>query len=113
MFKKLKKTELQNIYLDYCCSKENGRRCESLVPFAEQYKEQKKIKDFMTLSPAIDIVTKMFFEEVANRYLKQALNNDLIGGLVYEMYKFMSSLKTSLCLIKDIKIHYIKLNAKD
>lgn len=70
MFKKLKKTELQNIYLNYCCSKENGRRCESLVPFAEQYKEQRKIGDLMPLSTAIDIVTKMFFEEVANRYLK-------------------------------------------
>lgn len=70
MFSKLAKKELHEIYLDYCCSKEEGRRCESLVPFAKEYKEQIKIGDLMSLREAIDIVTEMFFEEVANRYLK-------------------------------------------
>ena len=69
MFSKLKKKELQEIYLDYICSKKDGRRCESFVPFAEQYKEQKRIGDLMSTATAIDIVTEMFFEEVANRYI--------------------------------------------
>ena len=70
MFKKLKKKDLKEIYLDYYCSKNEGRRCESLVPFAEEFKVQIKIGDLMSLREAIDIVTEMFFEEVANRYLK-------------------------------------------
>lgn len=70
MFSKLTKKELQDIYLDYCLSKEEGKRCESFVSFAEQYKEQIKIGDLMSLSDAINTVTKMFFEEIANRYLK-------------------------------------------
>lgn len=70
MFSKLKKEELQDIYLDYILSKEEGIRCESFVPYAEQYKEQMRIGELMTLSEAISIVTKMFFEEVAKRYLK-------------------------------------------
>ena len=69
MFSKLSKKELHEIYLDYCHSKEKGQRCESLVPFAKKYKEQIKIENLMSLREAIDIVTKMFFEEVANRYL--------------------------------------------
>lgn len=70
MFKKLRKKDLQEIYTDYCCSKEEGRRCESFIPFAIKYKEQTKIGDLMSLNEAIDIVVEMFFIEVANRYLK-------------------------------------------
>lgn len=70
MFSKLKKKELRDIYLDYCLSKEDGRRCESFVPFAESYKEQIKIGDLMSLREVIDVVSQMFFEEVASRYLK-------------------------------------------
>lgn len=68
MFKELAKESLQEIYLDYCLSKEEGRRCESFVPFAEKYKSS--FGELMSLREAIDIVTKMFLEEVANRYFK-------------------------------------------
>ena len=40
MFSKLNKSELKEIYLDYRCSKEEGRRCESFVPYAEKLKEK-------------------------------------------------------------------------
>lgn len=66
MFSKLTKQQLNNIYLDFILSKNEGKRCESLVPYAYQYKEP--FKDLMTVSTAIDIVTKIFFEEVASRY---------------------------------------------
>lgn len=68
MFEKLKKSELQDIYLDYCLSKEEGRSCESLVSYARKYKE--KMGAFMPLYVAVDAVTKMFFEEIATRYFK-------------------------------------------
>lgn len=68
MFEKLTKTEMKDIYLDYVCSKEDGRRCECFVPYAEKYKEQLKIGELLSLSEAISIVTDMFFKEVAKRY---------------------------------------------
>lgn len=75
MFSKLKKQELEDVYLDYILSKESGDRCESFVPFAEKYKEQIKIGDLMPLTIAIDIVSTMFFEEVAKRYFKTTFKN--------------------------------------
>lgn len=67
MFSKLKKSELKEMYLDYCCSKEEGRRCESFVPYAEKYKE--KYGELLSLREAIGIVTDLFFLEIAKRYL--------------------------------------------
>ena len=68
MFEKLKKKELHDIYLDYLCSKQDGRRCESFVPYAEEYKEQMGIGDLLQMREALDIVEILFFKEVANRY---------------------------------------------
>ena len=39
MFSKLTKQQLNDIYLDFLLSKNEGKRCESLVPYAYQYKE--------------------------------------------------------------------------
>lgn len=68
MFNNIKKEEMRNIYLDYCISKENGERCESLVPYAEKIKE--KFGELMSLREAIDRVSIMFLEEIAKRYFK-------------------------------------------
>lgn len=67
MFSKLKKSELKDIYLDYILSKEEGRRCESLVPYAEKYR--KKWGELLSLRESIEIVKILFLEEVAKRYL--------------------------------------------
>lgn len=68
MFKKIKKQKLQDIYLDYLRSKQDGRRCESFVPYAEEYKKQMKVEGLMTTFEAICVVERIFLEEVASRY---------------------------------------------
>ena len=66
MFEKLKENELKEIWIDYYISKKEGRRCESIVPYAEKYHE--KFGDLMSLRTAIDLVSIMFLEEIAKRY---------------------------------------------
>lgn len=56
------------MYLDYYCSKKEGRRFESIVPYAEKHKEQ--YGELMSLKTAIDLVSIMFLEEIAKRYLE-------------------------------------------
>ena len=68
MFSKLNKSELKEIYLDYRCSKEEGRRCESFVPYAEKLKE--KQGELISLREAIIMVSDLFFEEISKRYLE-------------------------------------------
>lgn len=68
MFKNIKKEDLFEIYLDYCLSKKEGRRCESLVPFAEKYKNDIKIGDLMSLRESLNIVEIIFLNEIAERY---------------------------------------------
>lgn len=68
MFTNLTKNELKDIYADYCISTKQGKRYESIVPFAKKYTE--KINVNMPLYLAIDIVTKEFFQEIAIRYFK-------------------------------------------
>ena len=69
MFSKLNKSELKEIYLDYCYSKEEGRRCESFVPYAEKFKE--KYSELLPLREAISIVSNLFFEEISKRYFRK------------------------------------------
>lgn len=67
MFSKLKKNELKDIYLDYVLSQKEGERCESFVPYAEEYR--KKWGELLSLRESIEIVKILFFEEIAKRYL--------------------------------------------
>ena len=71
MFEKLTKKELLNIYLDLCLSKDDGRRCELLVPYAQKYIEQIKMTHLMSVATSLDIVEKMFYKEVAKRYFNK------------------------------------------
>ena len=69
MFVNLTKEELKEIYIDFLISKNEGNRCESLVPYAEKYKI--KFGDLMSLREALNIIIPMFLEEVAKRYFAE------------------------------------------
>lgn len=68
MFSEMSKEELNDIYLDICLSEADGRRCESLVPFAEALRV--KIDDLLPLRDAISMAKEKYFKEVAKRYFK-------------------------------------------
>lgn len=70
MFEDLKKEELAVIFQDYTLSHNDGRMCESLVPFAEEYRRTSGMNDLLPLYVALEIVCKDFFEEVAKRYFE-------------------------------------------
>lgn len=69
MFSVLTKEDLKEIYIDFLMSKDEGNRCESLVPYAEKYKI--KFGDLMSLREALNIVSPIFLEEIAKRYFAE------------------------------------------
>ena len=71
MFEQLNKKELYDIYQDYLSSKQNGRRCERFVPYAEEYKKQMEVEDFISTFEALIVVERLFFKEVAKRYFNE------------------------------------------
>lgn len=59
--------KLSEIYKDYIVSKNEGRRCESFVPYAKKIKEN--ISGDFTLAEGISYAKIVFFEEVCDRFL--------------------------------------------
>ena len=59
--------ELSTIYKDYVVSKNEGKRCESFVPYAKEIKEN--ICGDFTLAEGIRWAKIDFFEEVCTRFL--------------------------------------------
>lgn len=66
MFRSLSDTELRDIYLDYVESKNRGIRCGSLIPFANKYRDY--CCGGLSLASCLEVVSRMFLEEVAYRF---------------------------------------------
>lgn len=66
MFSSLSKEQLYEIYMDFGLSKKESRTCQSLVPYAEKYKQP--FGDLLGINKAMDVVTTIFLEEIAKRY---------------------------------------------
>lgn len=71
VFKNATKEELYGIFLNYQSSKEHDFHCATLTSYAKQYLNQSGIPGMMPLWEAIDIIEKMYFEEIAHRYFNQ------------------------------------------
>ena len=73
VYEKMSDDDLLYIYNDIIESDKKQKRVESLVPYAEQIKEN--IGGDFTLREAIAWSRKDFFEEVARRYVNYVMMN--------------------------------------
>lgn len=59
--------ELKAVYADIQESEKNGRRADSLLPYAKELREKIGANE-ISLRETLDIAKKEYYEEVARRY---------------------------------------------
>lgn len=58
--------ELKIIYIDFCRSRAEGKRCESFVPYAKELKEN--LGNVVTLKDTIKMAKEEFFLTIAEKF---------------------------------------------
>ena len=66
-YKTLTFDELKAVYTDIQKSEKNGRRADSLLPYAKELREKIGVNE-VSLRETLDIAKKEYYEEVARRY---------------------------------------------
>lgn len=66
-YKTLTFDELKAVYTDIQESKKNGRRADSLLPYAKKLREKIGANE-VSLRETLDIAKKEYYKEVARRY---------------------------------------------
>ena len=66
-YKTLTFDELKAVYTDIQKSEKNGRRADSLLPYAKELREEIGANE-ISLRKTLDFAKKEYYEEVAKRY---------------------------------------------